>query len=713
MKATHYRPEAVVVFHTETGDLVARATNDPRAKMDDDVINISTYRDMGADAPTFSINLTRRQSWHKWIASNDAVSIYMCRPPEVMCQVFLGLVEDCRKKVTISEDSLQRVISITGRGVAKAFIQFDTGVVPEAEVATPTVGWLASTSGIKLGGSDAKMILENIWTYIAEKFVNYKFSNDKSLFNLIGHSFAPRKDLIMMDDTAIINWQGSLWALIKEIAESPFYETYWEMNASLPTLWVRPTPFNKEDWDKLEHIAITDEDVVMDETGRSDLETYTIFSVGAKSLFSSNDPYKTFGTLPLWYKKYGDKYGIRRLHVQSAYTATVDEKGTETCAGIMRKLQTDLFNWNIINNSFFNGTIIVRGSTEYKLGYRLNYSSIEDNSNMEYYITSVKQDFVNFQSWTTELGVTRGCDPTKRFAEPVGKSEEYKGLGLVKYDPSSAKAYIMAGSKKNSSTSSGTGSTIGGGSELAQKVVEGAKSMQSYVTYVTNNFDADAGRMDCSLFTQTVYQKYANIDIGRSTNDQVSKGQEVDRNSLQPADLVFFKNTSNDFTYSTSHVGIYVGDGKFIHNSASHNGLMIIDLEGYINSSSVDIWYGARRIITEKASTGGVYSGKTVKAMFTAYYPFNDSMEGGMYDSRGNLLNPDDNTCAAPKEIPWGTKIQIKGTSRDGQVYTVNDVGGAINVVNDTYHFDLCMHNNEECLNWGVQYGEVIIIDGE
>ena len=127
----HYRPQAMVVFHTESGNLVTRTGSDPNSDVDKDIVSISTYRDMGADAPTFSINLTRRKQWHKWIASNDLISIYMCRPPEKLGQLFLGLVEDCRKRVTVSDNSVQRVVSVTGRGVAKAFVQFDTGIVPD------------------------------------------------------------------------------------------------------------------------------------------------------------------------------------------------------------------------------------------------------------------------------------------------------------------------------------------------------------------------------------------------------------------------------------------------------------------------------------------------------------------------------------------------------------------------------------------------------
>gem|GEM_PF-339409 len=119
--------------------------------------------------------------------------------------------------------------------------------------------------------------------------------------------------------------------------------------------------------------------------------------------------------------------------------------------------------------------------------------------------------------------------------------------------------------------------------------------------------------------------------------------------------------------------------------------------------------------------TGNTAQGKSaskaksvVKAMFTAYYPANNAMEGGFYDALGNLLDPSKRTMAAPPSIPFGTRITIQdtGTSRDGQTYKVNDRGGAIQIENGVYHFDILMFSNSECNNWGVKYGSAII-DGD
>lgn len=116
---------------------------------------------------------------------------------------------------------------------------------------------------------------------------------------------------------------------------------------------------------------------------------------------------------------------------------------------------------------------------------------------------------------------------------------------------------------------------------------------------------------------------------------------------------------------------------------------------------------------TTTNSGGKILNGKKVKAIFTAYWP-GPGIEGGPYQSMGGKLDPSKNTCAAPKDIPFGTKIQIgnTGDSLDGKTYTVTDRGGKIKVVNGVYHIDILMSNAKECDKFGVKKGYIIIGDG-
>ncbi|ENY8534739.1 TPA: NlpC/P60 family protein [Clostridioides difficile] len=121
----------------------------------------------------------------------------------------------------------------------------------------------------------------------------------------------------------------------------------------------------------------------------------------------------------------------------------------------------------------------------------------------------------------------------------------------------------------------------------------------------------------------------------------------------------------------------------------------------------------------QKESSGlngeGTLNGKEVKAEFTAYYPSDNPMEGGYYQAMdGKRLVPSNNTCAAPSQLKFKTKIQAKcaGTKIDGKTYTVTDRGGVIKVVNGVYKIDILMSSEKECYDFGRRKGTIIIGDG-
>lgn len=82
------------------------------------------------------------------------------------------------------------------------------------------------------------------------------------------------------------------------------------------------------------------------------------------------------------------------------------------------------------------------------------------------------------------------------------------------------------------------------------------------VPYRRGGNDSDSG-FDCSGFTRHVFQLNLGLALPRRVDDQASaRGTvSVDRTELRPGDLVFFNTLKRSF----SHVGIYVGDGRFIH----------------------------------------------------------------------------------------------------------------------------------------------------
>lgn len=105
---------------------------------------------------------------------------------------------------------------------------------------------------------------------------------------------------------------------------------------------------------------------------------------------------------------------------------------------------------------------------------------------------------------------------------------------------------------------------------------------------------------DCSGFVLYVY-KHFGYSFSRGAQEQYKDGMHVDMDELMPGDLVFFSsysncNPSNSTFRSITHVGLYLGNGYFIHASNPTRGVVIDTLwSGYYNSH---FWAGCR-IITE------------------------------------------------------------------------------------------------------------------
>ena len=81
--------------------------------------------------------------------------------------------------------------------------------------------------------------------------------------------------------------------------------------------------------------------------------------------------------------------------------------------------------------------------------------------------------------------------------------------------------------------------------------------------------------LDCSGMVSYIYARAAGLQVRGSAADIARNGRAIERDALRPGDLVFF-NTRNR---SYSHVGIYIGDARFVH-APSTNGRVRIDRMG-------------------------------------------------------------------------------------------------------------------------------------
>ncbi len=101
---------------------------------------------------------------------------------------------------------------------------------------------------------------------------------------------------------------------------------------------------------------------------------------------------------------------------------------------------------------------------------------------------------------------------------------------------------------------------------------------------------------DCSGFVRSIYEQSVGLLLPRKAEQQAAATQQIDKTELQPGDLVFFNTLRRAF----SHVGIYIGDGKFIHSPKP-------GAEVRVESMGVSYWQrrfdGARRVVPANGSS--------------------------------------------------------------------------------------------------------------
>ncbi len=109
------------------------------------------------------------------------------------------------------------------------------------------------------------------------------------------------------------------------------------------------------------------------------------------------------------------------------------------------------------------------------------------------------------------------------------------------------------------------------------------------INYRHGGTDPDSG-LDCSGFVQLVFKDAVGLLLPRTAREQSEVGEKVDRRELKPGDLVFFNTMRRAF----SHVGIYLGDNRFLHAPRTGAEVRVEDMrQGYW----VKRYNGARRIV--------------------------------------------------------------------------------------------------------------------
>jgi len=142
---------------------------------------------------------------------------------------------------------------------------------------------------------------------------------------------------------------------------------------------------------------------------------------------------------------------------------------------------------------------------------------------------------------------------------------------------------------------------------MGERVTEGASHVMSRtselvvtamgflgVPYRRGGNSVDTG-FDCSGFVKAIYEQTVGLVLPRRANEQAAATQPIDKQELQPGDLVFFNTLRRTF----SHVGIYIGDNKFIHSPKPGAQVRVEDMGMPYWATRFD---GARRVVSQTAT---------------------------------------------------------------------------------------------------------------
>lgn len=132
--------------------------------------------------------------------------------------------------------------------------------------------------------------------------------------------------------------------------------------------------------------------------------------------------------------------------------------------------------------------------------------------------------------------------------------------------------------------------------DFGDKAKDSAANITSYalaligVDYRFGGNTPDQG-LDCSGLIRYVFQQATGISLPRSARDQARVGESIKRDDLQPGDLVFF----NTRRFQFSHVGLYIGENRFIHAPSKGGMVEVVNLD---NRYWQKAFNGARRIVS-------------------------------------------------------------------------------------------------------------------
>ncbi len=252
---------------------------------------------------------------------------------------------------------------------------------------------------------------------------------------------------------------------------------------------------------------------------------------------------------------------------------------------------------NSVVGSIPNGKIIVILERTSDSWYKINYNGTVGYVSTDYLINILTAENFNAGGQVSASGVRMRSGPSTDYSIMgtyySGTSMNVIGInnGWYKVQYNGSTGYIR--SDLFTITGSSASSSSSGSSSTSTSLSTGEKMAQYALQFVGYSYvygeESPSRGFDCSGLTYYVCGQFG-YSISRTASQQYkNNGYSVSKSELQPGDLVFFSSDG----YGVTHVGMYIGDGNFVHASTSKVGVIVSSLN---SSYYTRVWWGAKRI---------------------------------------------------------------------------------------------------------------------
>lgn len=237
-----------------------------------------------------------------------------------------------------------------------------------------------------------------------------------------------------------------------------------------------------------------------------------------------------------------------------------------------------------------SGTSVVVFGGEEDGWYKVNYNTVEGYMSSEYLTVSSTADadlgygLVDTDGSTLNMRAWAGTGYDTLCVIPGGSVLKLEGVcdGWYKVTYSGKTGYVSGDYITITTEPSAAASN-----DLGMQIVSFAEQYIGTPYALGGN---GPNRFDCSGFTKFVFAHFG-YSLNRTATDQLQNGVSVSRDELQPGDLVFFKYRTSK---PVSHVGIYIGNGQFIHASTNQ---YVVQIDQMNSGHYANVYVYGRRVI--------------------------------------------------------------------------------------------------------------------